>query len=385
MYGIRKFLTVAGSPQQNGVVERKNRTILNMARSMLKSKNMPEDFWAEAVACAVYVSNRSPTKSLKDVTPQEAWSRQKPSVSHLRVFGSIAYAHVPKQERSKLDDRSEKFIFIGYDENSKGYRLFNPDSGKFVTSRDVEFDEGKSWDWSSQKKGSYNFLPYFEDDEPVVQEVEATPPTLPTLSSQVSSSTTSSPPSSSEGPRKYRSLADIYNEIERFDDTNLLCFLADIEPLSFEEASKDEKWIQAMNKEIRSIQKNDTRNLVALPSDHQPIGVKWVYKIKKNAKGEIERYKARLVAKGYKQRQGIDYEEVFAPVARIKTIRLLISLAAQNHWQIHQLDIKSAFLNGYLEEEVYIEQPKGYVTQGQEDKVLKLNKALYGLKQAPRA
>ena len=158
--------------------------------------------------------------------------------------------HVPKQERSKLDDSSEKFIFIGYDENSKGYRLFNPNSGKFVTSRDVEFDEGKSWDWSSQKEGSYDFLPYFEDDEPVVQEVEATPPTSPTPSSQVSSSTTLSPPSSSEGPRKYGSLADIYNETERFDDTNLLCFLADIEPLSFEEASKDEKWIQAMNEEI---------------------------------------------------------------------------------------------------------------------------------------
>ena len=87
-----------------------------------------------------------------------------------------------------------------------------------------------------------------------------------------------------------------------------------------------------MNEEIRSIKKNDTWNLVALPSGHQPIGVKWVYKIKKNAKGEIKRYKARLVAKGYKQRQGIDYEEVFAPVARMETIRLLISLAAQNHW-----------------------------------------------------
>ena len=140
-----------------------------------------------------------------------------------------------------------------------------------------------------------------------------------------------------------------------------------------------------MNEEIRSIEKNETWNLIVLPSGHQPIGVKWVYKIKKNAKGEIERYKARLVAKGYKQRQGIDYEEVFAHVARMETIRLLISLAAQNHWQIHQLDVKSAFLNGYLEEEVYIEQPEGYVTQGQEDKVLKLNKALYGLKQAPRA
>ena len=151
--------------------------------------------------------------------------------------------HVPKQERSKLDDRCEKFIFIGYDENSKGYRLFNPDSGKFVTSRDVEFDEGKLWDWSLQKQGSYDFLPYFEDDEPVVQEVEATPPTSPAPSSQASSSITLPSSNSSKRPRKYKNLTDIYNETERIDDTNFLCFLADIESLSFEEASKDEKWI----------------------------------------------------------------------------------------------------------------------------------------------
>ena len=99
----------------------------------------------------------------------------------------------------------------------------------------------------------------------------------------------------------------------------------------------------------------------------------------------MEKYKARLVAKGYKQKVGIDYEEVFAPVARIETVRLVISLATQNKWKIFQLDVKSAFLNGYLNEEVYIDQPKGYVRSGQEDKVLKLKKALYGLKQAPRA
>jgi Reverse transcriptase (RNA-dependent DNA polymerase) len=106
---------------------------------------------------------------------------------------------------------------------------------------------------------------------------------------------------------------------------------------------------------------------------------------KMNAQGEVERYKARLVAKGYKQKAGIDYEEVFAPVARMKTIRLLISLAAQNKWSIFQMDVKSAFLNGVLEEEVYIEQPSGYVKVGKEHMVLKLNRALYGLKQAPRA
>nr|GFB86050.1 reverse transcriptase [Tanacetum cinerariifolium] len=140
-----------------------------------------------------------------------------------------------------------------------------------------------------------------------------------------------------------------------------------------------------MEEEIKSIEKNDTWELTTLPKGQKAIGVKWVYKAKKNAKGEVEKYKSRLVAKGYKQKHGIDYEEVFAPVARLETIRMIIAIAAQHKWKIHQMDVKSAFLNGFLEEEVYVEQPEGYFAKGQEDKVLRLKKALYGLKQAPRA
>ncbi|KAL4284533.1 hypothetical protein GQ457_16G014010 [Hibiscus cannabinus] len=140
-----------------------------------------------------------------------------------------------------------------------------------------------------------------------------------------------------------------------------------------------------MDEEIASIDRNDTWELTSLPEGHKSIGVKWVYKTKTNKEGQLEKYKARLVAKGYKQRQGIDYDKVFAPVARIETIRLLTAVAAQNKWKIYQMDVKSAFLNGYLEEEVYIEQPPGYIKQGHEDKVYCLKKALYRLKQAPRA
>ncbi|KAJ7943125.1 Retrovirus-related Pol polyprotein from transposon TNT 1-94 [Quillaja saponaria] len=159
----------------------------------------------------------------------------------------------------------------------------------------------------------------------------------------------------------------------------------DSELLFFEEAENDKKWRQAMDEEVKAIEKNDTWELTNLPKDRKAIGVKWVYKAKKNAKREVEKYKARLVVKCYAQKQGIDYEEVFAHVACLETIQLLISFAAHKHWKIYQLDVKSAFLHGFLEEEVYVEQLEGYVIEGQEDKVVKVKKALYGLKQAPRA
>ena len=160
---------------------------------------------------------------------------------------------------------------------------------------------------------------------------------------------------------------------------------ADCDPVTFADAAQDGRWVQAMDEEIHSIEKNNTWEITSLPKGKKSIGVKWVYKTKYQPDGQVDRLKARLVVKGYKQKPGIDYYEVFAPVARLDTIRLVIALAAQKKWQIHQMDVKSAFLNGSLEEEVFVDQPVGYVKKGHEDKVLKLKKALYGLKQAPRA
>nr|KYP55961.1 Retrovirus-related Pol polyprotein from transposon TNT 1-94 [Cajanus cajan] len=140
-----------------------------------------------------------------------------------------------------------------------------------------------------------------------------------------------------------------------------------------------------MDEEFGAIERNKTWELTNLPEGARPIGVKWVYKKKMNVEGEVERYKARLVVKGYRQKKGIDYDEVFSPVTRMESIRLLISLAAQKQWPILQMDVKSAFLNGVLKEEVYVEQPLGYMKRGDEKKVLRLRKSLYGLKQAPRA
>nr|GEX61724.1 copia-type polyprotein [Tanacetum cinerariifolium] len=156
-------------------------------------------------------------------------------------------------------------------------------------------------------------------------------------------------------------------------------------PLNYDEAVKDKKWQEAMLNEMESIKKNKTWELTSLPEGCKAIGTKWIFKTKLNEKGEIEKHKARLVAKGYSQQYGIDYTEVFAPVARLDTVRSILATAAQKHWEVFQLDVKSAFLQGNLEETVFVQQPVGFEVKGAEEKVYKLNKALYGLKQAPRA
>ncbi|MCO5565008.1 hypothetical protein L7F22_018678 [Adiantum nelumboides] len=139
--GIKHQCTMPYTPQQNGVVERKNRSLMEMARCMLKAKSLPHKLWMEAVACAAHVLNRCPTRALKTITPYESWYDRKPSVNYLRVFGCLAYAHIPQQLRGKLDDKAVKCIFVGYSSGSKGYRLYNPATNKIFESRDVIFTE----------------------------------------------------------------------------------------------------------------------------------------------------------------------------------------------------------------------------------------------------
>jgi hypothetical protein len=221
---------------------------------------MSKEFWAEAVDCAVYLANQCPTRSVWNKTPQEAWSGRKPNISHLRVFGSIAYAHVPYQKRSKLDDRSEKLVFIGYDHRSKGYKLYNPSKGKIISSRDVEFDEEGAWNWGLQAK-DYDFFPLFEEEaeEHGEQQELISPPSSPASSSQGDSSPSSSlGESSRERTPKVRSLQEIYEVTENQNDLTLFCLFAGCEPIGFEEAVQSKRWRDAMNQEIKAIEKNDT-------------------------------------------------------------------------------------------------------------------------------
>jgi transposase InsO family protein len=356
--GIVHQLTTPYTPQQNGVSERRNRSVMEMARCMLHEKDLPKPFWAEAANTAVFLQNRLPTKVLKDKTPFEAWYGYKPSVTFLKVFGCVCFAHVPQVKRDKLDKKAIPGIFVGYSSVSKAYKVYHPQSGKMTVSRDVHFIEDQQWDWKNPQRtiGSVNDI---EDDhlrkettELCENELEDDPPI-----------------------RGTRLVSDIYQR----------CNVAVCEPACCEEALKDPKWKKAMEEEMSMIQKNQTWELVDKPGDRKIIGVKWVFRTKLNADCSINKYKARLVVKGYAQIFGVDYSDTFAPVSRLDTIRLILAVAAQKGWKVFQLDVKSAFLNGVLEEEIYVEQPEGFVVQGEEDKVYLLKKALYGLKQAPRA
>ena len=351
--GLDRQLTVGYTPQQNGVAERKNRTIEEMAKSMLHEKGLPRSFWGEAVYMAVYLMNRCPTKALENQTPFEAWSGRKPSVNHLKVFGCICFAHVPKEMRHKLDETSEKCIFVGYSSQSKGYRLFSLKKNKVIISRDVLFNEKEFWDWKEKKVQvqvpTFNEEP--ENQENENEDVFEAPQHMSPIASPQSSPSSSNSSSPSLTPRRMKSLSDVYAS----------CNFCVVEPESFEEAIKEEAWKKAMEEEIHVIEKNKTWELIEKPKDKEVIGVKWIFKTKLNPDGSIKRNKARLVAKGYSQQPGIDFYETFAPVARLDTIRSLIALATQKGWFLYQLDVKSAFLNGVLNEEVYVEQPQGFI------------------------
>lgn len=160
------------------------------------------------------------------------------------------------------------------------------------------------------------------------------------------------------------------------------------DPLTYKQAMKDvdrDQWIKAMDLEMESMYFNSVWTLVDQPNDVKPIGCKWIYKRKRDHAGKVQTFKARLVAKGYTQREGVDYEETFSPVAMLKSIRILLSIATFYDYEIWQMDVKTAFLNGNLEESIYMSQPEGFIEQDQEQKVCKLKKSIYGLKQASRS
>ncbi|CAL8152562.1 unnamed protein product [Prunus armeniaca] len=364
--GLERQLTVAYSPQQNGVAERKNKTTVEMSKTMMKEKKLPYKFWGEIVNIAVYIHNRCPTKALDTITHFQAFSGRKPRIKHFKVFGSICFCHVPSQLRSKLEDSAVTCIFVGFGKCEKGYRVYNLQTKKISTSRGVTFDENSLWDWDKQTVDSISVPMRFEDtSRSSEEEYEETMIDIISSPVQVTTDATNanSPGNSpSSTPVKLRDITEIYAR----------CNMSIIEPENFAEASKDKAWQKAMKIameiDMEMIEKNETWELVDRPSDKPIISVKWVYKTKLNLDGSIQKHKARLVVKGYAQKPGIDFNETFAPVPRLDTIRTLIALAAQKGWKLYQLDVKFAFKNGVLKEEVYVDQPDGFVITHYEDK-----------------
>ena len=395
--GIKRHLTAPYTQQQNGVVERRNRTLMEMTRSILKHMAVPNYMWGEATRHSTYLLNRVATRVLKNVTPYEALRGRKPNVNHLKTFGCIGYAKTVKPHLQKLEDRSHLLVHLGTEPDSKAYRMYDPQTQKIVVSRDVVFDEAKGWNWrqdSSEQNlngsfsitlgefGNHGIQKDHKFSGEVVQQRsgDSSGDTYIATSTEVLAKEENNDEGEDETEETEVTLRrsmrqsskpkylDDYVLLAEEEGEYLLMCLND-EPRSYEEARETKEWTDACSDEIESIEKNRTWELVELPIGAKAIGLKWIFKVKRNSDGSINKHKARLVAKGYVQVQGIYFDEVFAPVARIKTIRLLISLAASNGWEIHHMDVKTAFLHGELKETVFVTQPKGFEVKGSESKV----------------
>nr|GEW61249.1 hypothetical protein [Tanacetum cinerariifolium] len=344
------------TPQHNGVSERRNRTLLDMVRLMMSQTTLPKSFWDYALETVARILNMIPSKKVEK-TPYERDTLTKPD---------------------KLKPRSIKCIFIGYPKKTMRYSFYYPPENKVIVARNAEFLKNSLIDQEASVS--------LEDLE-IIQE-EDTHPSLDTSLNHEEDDLEIDEPQSDIVPirrsTKTRHAPDrmcLYIDAEEHE-------LGDLEePANYKAALLDpesEKWLNAMNVEMQSMKDNEVWVLVELSPNGKTVGSKWLFKKKTEMDGNVRIYKARLVAKGYTQTPGIDYEETFTPVADIRAIRILIAIAAYYDYEIWQIDVKTAFLNGYLNEEVYMEQPEGFVNPKYPNRVCKLKRFIYRLKQASR-
>ena len=411
---IRHETTVSYTPEQNGVSERLNRTVLESARSMLHFSSLPLELWAKASNCAVYLLNRVATRSVEGKTPYEVWKGVKPNLSHVRVFGSTVFVHIPKEKRSKFEPKAVKCHHVGYCETQKAFRAWDPVSRKVLISRDVFFQELDDRAVEIERPNSIFDLvanSCFEEEkrlpqldvpvqsnniqgEPTLsmesQEVEISNPSHEETNEQelVGNPTASQTQEPSLGRRIRRPPVRWIDESTNKFYAKLAAMGAVEEPTNFRSAMESpqaDQWETAMEEEMDSLMDNETWTLTNLPPGRQAIENRWVYKLKLDGEGKVRRFKARLVAKGFTQRPGIDFHETFSPVVKYESLRAILSIAAVLDLEMLQLDVKTAFLNGDLDEDLYMTQPEGFIAPGHEEKVCKLKRSLYGLKQASRA
>ena len=404
-----------------------------------------KQLWAEAIATAVYLRNRIPNKRTGNVTPHELWFEEKPDVSHLRIFGSPAFVKIPECKRKQFDSKSRKTIFIGYDDKTcKVVRVYDREkrtidrvsdaqvidtdsecTGVFVPDPDVvdresgtrseegveleledehqdcygsgvhekhdhdnEQHERSGSDQRREKSGERENMnknkEREEESDPEMDEIfhDAPVDRVPARGPPVAPPKTGSPPGvKSKVPAPQHKMVT-RNKGKDLAKVAMACAM---DPVSVDDAlgrQDGDLWKEAMDEEMRSLIMNETWDLVSRPRGKNLVSSKWVLKSKVKPDGVLEKRKARLVARGFSQTHGVDYFETFSPVARYESVRCMLALAAAWDMNIMQFDVKTAFLNGNLDEEVYMEQPEGY--EDGTDRVCKLKRSLYGLKQSPR-
>lgn len=390
--GVTQRLTAPYTPQQNGGSEREMRTIVEMARTFKysnKEANFPAAMWAELVAASVYILNRTGKSSVEGISPFELWFGKKPRIKHLRIIGSTCYAHIPVQKRQKMDKKAVKGYLVGYDGDER-YRIWVKEENKVILSRDVIFHE-RPESCKAQVKLPLEDIEQNNQGKYAAQEEDEA---RPSKEESEESETEEDSDDTREGEllaQPHRQLRNRSTLVKPSWHKDFVMFTEDMmnqaneAPASYEEAinsSQSVHWKEAMQNEMKSLQENQTWELTALPEDAKAIPCKWVFRVKTNPNGSIDKYKARLVVKGFNQRYGVDYSETFSPVAKLSTIRSMLSVASAEKMHLTQFDVSTAFLYGELEEVIYMQQPEGY-SDGTEN-VCKLKRSLYGLKQAPR-
>ncbi|GJS14583.1 putative ribonuclease H-like domain-containing protein [Tanacetum coccineum] len=445
--GIKRDYSVARTPQQNGVAERKNRTLIEAARTMLADSKLPTMFWTEAVSTACYVLNRVLVTRPHNKTPYELLSGKVPNISHLKPFGCHVTILNTSDHLGTIEGKADEVCLLGVlYAIVKLYRVYNLSNKKIEETLNLRYMEDKpnvqglGHEWYFDLDYLTDSLGYtrFKSNQPAgTQDTNTHAGTHDDSDSECDEQVIvvpSFPSNHFSGPKSggihiilllefsestsrlldliigdiyftvtdmgvghlkkskfgESALAGYVHDQQRNNHTDYLhclfaCFLSQLEPSSVAQALNDPDWVEAMQEEMQQFVNQDVWKLVPLPEGKTAIRTKWILKNKRDARGIVVRNKARLVAQGHRQEEGIDYDEVFAPVARIEAIRLFLAFASYMGFMVYQMDVKSAFLYGEIEEEVYVTQPKGFEDPHFPKHVYRVVKALYGLHQAPRA